>query len=311
MDAIVALIVTVVIGVLGVVSRSSERAEARQQADSILRTRARREAKGSELTLERRKRLQEYVRIAAQVISVDQLSRAPIEAIPDPSGRRLDYLKRCLLLAVGRFGIAIPKLKVRFAVLGGTHAGSVHVAKDGSWAVDVDPRYQEDLEALLSIAAHEVSHVALLHRQIALPDKQANEELTDAATVLAGFGPVMLRTAHREAVSEVGDALQIESQRLGYLSVRDLVYLSSLRIEMAGGHAELYWKQVADWQRDAVEDYVEYRQQWAEAYNRRRGEAVPCFGCGVMMGLPTARARIRVTCRVCRYRIELPDVAAT
>lgn len=70
-----------------------------------------------------------------------------------------------------------------------------------------------------------------------------NEELTDATAVMAGFGPLLLRTVYREAFAASENGVDVHGDCLGYLPPKALVYLSAVQLEMAGGSR----KQLRHW----------------------------------------------------------------
>lgn len=249
--------------------------------------------------------LRTYVRTAARVIPAAALSSAPVSDLPAATGRRLDYAKGCVRLAVLRFGMTMPRVKIRFAPLQG-RGGRVRVTRDGAWAVDVDPEVYHDHERILAIIAHEVAHIALLGRGIELQPLQRNEELTDAATVLAGFGSVMLSCVLREQVIARDDEVRAFHDRLGYLTPRAIAHLAALRVEMAGGDAAFYREHVALWQHVGIDDYLAARDAWSAEAAGARGRRVACFACGTPMGLPAASPSIRVRCPGCTLRVVVP-----
>lgn len=299
-----ALAAVVIIAALYLLGRRPSRPPALsppELAKQELLARARRAADGDFNLRARLPELQEYVRMASQVLPIERLTQPPVVDLPSTDGSRIEYAKLSIQLAVHRFGMPMPPMKVRFSKMPPGHAGSVQAHPDGTWAVDLDFSIQTDLEAILSVAAHEVAHVALLRRGIALVPTQRNEELTDTAAVLAGFGPVLLRTVLRESLSEGEGRVELRSRRLGYLPPRALAYLSAMRVEMAGGDATFYVEHVAEWQRDAVTQYIALRDDWRKEASRRRGALLNCFACGIQMRLPQVDATIRVTCRTCSY----------
>ena len=281
----------------------------RDRTEDKLRAQAR-SAAGLEFNLlARLPDLREYVQIAGAAMNEAALRRPPITDLPATEGQPLDFAKRAILLAVERFGMPLPMLKVRFCPLGPGHAGAVR-ERNGTWFVDLDRSLENEFEDMLSVAAHEVAHVALLRRRIRLEPTQRNEELTDTAAVLAGFGPVLIRTAFRERLTEKGNVLRLDSRRLGYLPARALVYLSTLRVEMAGGDAMFYREHVQEWQRNTVDTYIELRDDWIQTARAARGRRVDCFACGTPVQLPDIDSTLRLTCRVCRFPVVVPRVNA-
>ena len=93
------------------------------------------------------------------------------------------------------------------------------------WKIKVLDRYRNDPEQILSIVAHELAHVALLSRGVRLPDTRENEELTDAAAALAGFGPLMIRLRSKEHLSQHGRVFVLSRRTPGYLESGAIAYL--------------------------------------------------------------------------------------
>lgn len=301
-----ALLVIVVVAALYLIGRrypGPPQLSPQERAKQELLERARRHADADFNLSERLPDLREYIRKGSQVLPIEKLTLPPVVDLPSFGGSRLEYAKRSLQLAVLRFGMQMPKMKVRFSRMPTGHAGSVRAHPDGAWAVDLDSSIQDDLEAVLSVAAHEVAHVALLRRGIELAPNQRNEELTDTTAVLAGFGPVLLRTVLRESVLESEGRVELRSRRLGYLPPRALAFLSALRVEMAGGDAGFYVEHVAEWQRDAVMQYIALRDKWREKASLCRGEPIDCFACGIQTRLPDVAATIRLKCRTCSFQV--------
>jgi len=302
MEALAVIAVLVVLYLLGRRQSPPPSRSPQELAKQELLERARRGAEGDFNLSARLPEIREYVRMGSQVLPIEKLTLPPVVDLPSSDGSRLEFAKRSIQLAVHRFGMPMPPMKVRFSRMPDGHAGSVQAHPDGTWAVDLDSSIQSDLEAILSVAAHEVAHVALLRRGITLAPTQRNEELTDTTAVLAGFGPIMLRTVLRESILEGEDRLELHSRKLGYLPPRALAFLSALRVEMAGGDAGFYVDHVAEWQRDAINQYIALRDEWREEASLRRGAPLNCFACGIQMRLPKVTASFRLKCRTCSFQ---------
>jgi hypothetical protein len=306
MDGILLVVLISVIVAVGRRFASKPQPTALEVAQAEFFARARQKADAGFDLYQRLPDLREYVRISSQFIGLDILASPPVAELPADDGRPIDYVKRAVQVSVSRFGIALPQIKVRFSSLPPGRAAQVQRDRDGTWKVDVDESLEAHNEPILSAVAHEVAHVALLPRRKALEPQQREEELTDVAAVLAGFGPVMLRTVLWERVAVSDSSVQAQTNSLGYLPPKALVFLSTLRVEMAGGHAEFYADHVPSWQRSAVDAYIALRDDWTRSAAPRRGSSVPCFACAMPLRLPTERAKIRIRCRTCGFRAILP-----
>lgn len=305
MDAFVAL--ALLAALAWVLDRTrSDRAPGPDRSVQKLQERARRSHEGDFYLEDRLHELREYVKLAAPVFAPGALESPPIDTIPPPQPRPIETVKDAVRFAARRFALDPAELRVRFTSMPGSHAGSVRFGKGGAWLIDVDRQYEARPEALVAIVAHELVHVALNKRGIRLEPTQRNEELTDVTAVLAGFGPLLVRTVHQEEVFVGERQVSLRSQRLGYLPASALACLSALRVEMAGGAAEFYREHVPQWQEHAVGRFIVARNEWQGVAKNRRGQQVECHGCGAPMKLPTESGMVRVRCRTCSYRVLLP-----
>ena len=235
--------------------------------------------------------LKEYVSIAAGVLGQHRLQTPPVTRPPaDPAwphryrvfglGRppldlRLEYAKGLVRLVAARYGLALPRLAVRFAS-DLPEAGRIR-ASNGRWYIDLAQAYAYDDEQLLSIIAHEMAHVVLFQRGIVLEPLRRNEELTDAFAILAGFGPVMCRANYREQTQYLVVVIRTRTTTLGYLPIRDVKRLTRVRARLEKGK---------DVKRLATIHPDESR-------------LLPCWACGAPLQVPFVRARVRLRCKIC------------
>lgn len=162
---------------------------------------------------------------------------APLVAHTNP----LVFLRETIALVASRFALEMPAIEARFVhdvPLGApavvqwdtpwevTQQGAVfHIrprsAASPNWRILIQELYRYDDELLTVLVAHEVAHIALLARGVRLPKRRDNEELTDTAAVLAGFGPLMRQVSFRQSEEEVTRGRwRVSYRRFGYLHQR-------------------------------------------------------------------------------------------
>jgi hypothetical protein len=175
---------------------------------------------------------------------------APLVANRNPT----DFVRETVALTASRFAIQLPEIEARFVSVVPRGAPAV-VVWDGEWDVkregtvfrirrraDASPnwriliqeRHRYNDKLLTVIVAHEVAHIALLSRGVRLPLLRDNEELTDAAAVLAGFGPLMRQVSFEQSQHEcVNGQWSVSASRVGYLHRRAIDALMHYRARWA------------------------------------------------------------------------------
>lgn len=259
---------------------------------------SRRRAEGRFPAVPAIRHLRSYIRLASAALGTDVLAKAEMEAVPalprpqgirrDPSGVWIsspaggpkaaspaDALKILVRRVAEQYGITVPRIAVRF-VHTTDFAGSIR-RESALWYVDVASRYQQDPDRLVAIIAHEMAHAVLLDLGVSLPDKQRDEELTDATAVLAGFGSVMLRAYDRSRSNWKGRTETHITDRIGYLHIADIRRLHDVRCMLA-------------------EARVLPRRAPIDS---RRAATVSCWACGGRLRLPDVHAAVQLRCREC------------
>lgn len=99
-------------------------------------------------------------------------------------------------------------------------AGRIFITPEKDSNIQIPLFYVGKSVPLGAILAHELSHQLLAVNRIWLADEQENEELTDAASIIAGLGKLVLNGTVTEIADDTGDV-----QLLGYLPVRTKVRL--------------------------------------------------------------------------------------
>ncbi len=183
-----------------------------------------------------RPRLDAYARTCVRAFRDPALSRQePIGRLPFVADDRRAFLERTAAFVAGRFGVRMSGLTVKYSRLPKGTAGRVKLVVDRA-TVEVAERHREDDEEILAIVAHEFAHIVLESLGSGVPEADAdNEELTDAAVVMAGLGPLLLRAAYREglSVSPSGKA-EWSVRRTGSLHPVAIAYLTVVQARMAG-----------------------------------------------------------------------------
>lgn len=188
---------------------------------------------------------------------------------------QLEYVKSMILFATKRYGLEPPKLAIKFSELGSHEAGHIF-SRNGTWYIEIDGQHKSNPLSLAAIAVHEVAHVLLGQRGVSIEQTNANEELTDAVTVLAGFGKIM----HRACLQEYSMPFQRITVKLGYLKRGEIAYLARLQ--------RLIHKQrsVRRWCPVAVSE----------------GRHIQCYACASVLKAPPSFGTFDVRCTHCGMR---------
>jgi hypothetical protein len=197
----------------------------------------------------RRPMLDGYARTCVRAFRDPAIARQePIGRLPFVGGDRREFLQRTAALAAERLGVRLSGLSVKFSRLPKHTAGRVKFV-DGRATVEVADRHREDDEEILAIVAHEFAHVMLEAPGSGVREQAADDEdLADAAVVMAGMGPLFLRAAYREGLSvSPGGKAEWSVRRTGSLHPVAIAYLTLVQAEMAGLSEEARRSLVGDW----------------------------------------------------------------
>lgn len=107
-------------------------------------------------------------------------------------------------------------------------AGRVELGPSRDFFVEVHARYRNQPRVIAAVLGHEVAHIFLHRRRLALPETFPNEILTDTTAALYGFGALMADTFEvSEKREDLGDRVRItrREQALGYLTPDELGYV--------------------------------------------------------------------------------------
>ncbi|HYN80040.1 MAG TPA: hypothetical protein VES88_00945 [Gemmatimonadaceae bacterium] len=248
--------------------------------------------------------LQGYTKELITNFGSDFLRCAPIVYPALTSDDRISYAKGIVRIAARRYGVQIQNLGIRFARKSvGREAGSLRQVGD-RFFLDVLELYKDNDVALHAIIAHEMAHFALAKKSLRIEDKQKNEELTDALTVLAGFGPIVLQAYYTEinVQNERVEACAIFG--LGYLHPSALAYLTLIQAEVSGVRGKLDEKFDSPWM-------TEPRVLWQQLSERQRSTEnasglTACLICSELLAPPDPGTSQMTTCRLCRYTQYYP-----
>jgi hypothetical protein len=195
-----------------------------------------------------RPRLDRYARVCVRALRDPALSRQePIGRLPFVADDRQEFLERTAALAVERLGVRLSGLSVKFSRLPKDTAGRVRMSGDRA-AVEIADRHRDDDEQVLAVVAHEFAHIVLDAPGSGVsPGDADDEELADAMVVMAGMGPLLLRSSYREGLSTSGNRVRGTIRRTGSLHPVAIAYLIQVQAEMAGLPAEARQALVGDW----------------------------------------------------------------
>jgi hypothetical protein len=207
-----------------------------------------------------RPRLENYLAILQGVLPSHVISSSPLHETTlrweSPIGRA----RAAVAFAAARFALALPPVEVVITphiaddrdaelnwdapwevVLDGECASLRPLADSiPNWRIRVREEVVNDLDRLCVVAAHEVAHLLLFAKRIRLTPNLRNEELTDAAVVLAGFGPIMERVAYsvvRQPVRHGVFAFTV--RRSCYLHREAIRFLCAHRMHLAAPAGQL------------------------------------------------------------------------
>jgi len=196
---------------------------------------------------ERRRVLQNYLRLSIQALGKDIVSLSPLpyyftqdmlntsRVSGNPGGNdnkdSLEFVKSVILFTARRYGLDTPRVAVKFSQLPSPKAGHVF-SRNGTWYVEINEEYRNNKVSLAAIAIHELAHVMLDLRGVNISPTIANEELTDAVSVLAGFGEIMQRASSQKYINPwilLLGGIHETTIKIGYLNKEEMAYLVHLQ----------------------------------------------------------------------------------
>ena len=133
--------------------------------------------------------------------------------------------------------------------------------RGGFAAIEVSDRHRDDDDHIVAVVAHEFAHAALERALAGTRDAELAEDewLVDAAAVMVGLGPIMLRASFDEEVKGSGASQEWRVVRIGELDPVAIAYLTLVQSELSGADDETKMSFIARWmeptwsfRRDAV-----------------------------------------------------------
>ena len=182
-----------------------------------------------------RPRLDRFARTCLRALRDPALARQrPVGRLPFVADNRQEFLQRTAAFAMERLGLRVANLTVKFSRLPRGTAGRVRLAPDRA-TVEIADRHRDDDEEIMAVLAHELAHVVLDAPGSRVSEADADdEELADAMVVMAGMGPLLLRSSYREGLSSSGNTVVGTIRRTGALHPVGIAYLTLVQAEMAG-----------------------------------------------------------------------------
>ena len=240
----------------------------------------------------RRESLAGLVRIAVGVLGSARIARELINKPPrfmaeerpsfwlsvnENSKRRVLYTIRLARMVAERYGLPLEGFgDFRFVDLDDSSAARV-TTRGSSYYIEIDNRYRNDRYGILSILAHEFSHVFLAKHGILMTPRQQDEELTDTIAVLAGFGPILKKTCERVHTQSFIFVTITKTHYLGYLRRKDLAWLGNIRARIRSQKPYRLWS----------------------FYNPEALSYLPCPACTSHLRLPRQAGSILIKCPRC------------
>ncbi len=240
---------------------------------------------------ERRLVLQKYLRLSTQALGKERIALRALPAVftrdmrhaaghtePGESTHKdpqLEYVKSIIRFVVERYGLKRPRIVVKFSHLPSDGAGHVF-ARNGTWFIEIDRHHRNSKVALHAIVAHEVAHILLGLCSVSTEPTRANEELTDAVAVLAGFG----KSLHQACLQEYIGRGQRTIIELGYLNREDIAYLARLQMLIHAQRPVRRWCPVT----------------------LAPGYCIHCYACGSGLKAAPSSGTFKVRCTQCGMR---------
>jgi hypothetical protein len=207
-------------------------------------------------------RLAGYVRTLSRALGgPDAFHQPTVSTIPTSSTDRDAVLKAATELVARRFNLAPDGVTARFARIPRPNAGRV-VLRGSHADVEVADRHRDNDDLVVAVVAHEFAHAALERGLAGSADAGLAEDecLVDAAAVMVGFGPIMLRASYHETIVGRGQNRAWQVVRIGELDPVAIAYLTLAQAEMQGVDPETRREYISRW----LEPVWSFRQsQWA------------------------------------------------
>jgi hypothetical protein len=237
-------------------------------------------------------RLAGYLRLLSRALGGPAAFRAhTVSALPVSSSDRNRVLQAAAELVAGRFRFDPARVTARFASIARPYAGRV-VTRGDAITIEISDRHRHDDDRLLAVMAHEFAHAALDRALDGTPDAglASDESLVDAAAVMVGLGPIILRASFDEEFKGSGGSARWEVIRVGELDPVAIAYLTLVQAELAGIDEDGRRTIIARW----MEPAWSFRRDQMAGDGRASRPAGRCPTCES----PVASSG-GVTCHVC------------
>ncbi len=237
-------------------------------------------------------RLAGYVRVLSRALGGPAAFRQPtLTAVPFEGRDRVLFLRRAAGLAAERFSLPLDSLTVGFANLQSGVGGRVWIEPRRA-DVQVAERHRDSDDRILAIVAHEFAHTVIESalagsRDVAMAQ---DESFVDAAAVMVGLGPMILRASYGEEIRGSGKSASWRIVRIGELDPVAIAYLTMVQAELAGRSEDERRRLLGDW----VEPVWSFRlSQWTGLRSR-----------------PGATGKMVVECPTCLTSVPAPERGA-
>lgn len=283
-------------------------ASVQSQDDPVESFRRQREAfaKRFDLAKEHR-RLAGFVRTLSRALGGPAAFRQPtISTIPTSSSDRDRLLQAAAVLVAQRFNLAPDGVTARFGSVARPHAGRI-VMRGQTAAIEVADRHRGNDDLVVAVVAHEFAHAALERGLAGTGDEHlADDEcLVDAAAVMVGLGPIMLRASFYEQITGTGRRQRWEVLRIGELDPVAIAYLTLAQAELAGVDDDTRRVFVARWMEPA---WSFRRGQWDRAVPRHRPGQASAIVCPTCLSDAIVTAdRVTYGCPVCGVHARVEE----
>ena len=231
------------------------------------------------LTQKRQHQLREYLRVASKVLNKNVLIDKPLPYESPDIGvhienysSRIECASSLVRFCILRYKIELPIIKLNFFDM--KDAGSITV-KNKIWYIRLNRKYENSLEALTAIISHEIAHIILIDNKVELSPIIQNEELTDAITILGGFGLAQSYTKNFQ--------LDNFTHKIGYLSSEDVAFFNHIKHLISSDRL--------------IKKFV--------PIDISRVNKISCYCCKQVIKLPDKYGTFIITCPICQYKKQL------
>lgn len=106
-------------------------------------------------------------------------------------------------------------------------AACIDLTSSPDYFIEVNPRIVRELEDILAVLAHEITHAYLYCRDLVFPDSIDNEILTDTVATYLGLGTLLLNAYAYQLIDQ--SAQNVITKWYGYISPEEFGYILAKR----------------------------------------------------------------------------------